>query len=112
MAVNGICLKCCKPAAITLCYAHAEYCQPHFFEFFESRVKRAVREFRMLKKGQRVAVALSGGKDSVVMLHMLHRISRSFPVKLFAITIDEGICNYREFSLKVARSECKKLGVP
>lgn len=110
--MDGKCIKCKKPAAITLRYAAAEYCAQHYLRFFESRVKRTVREFSMLRKGERIAVALSGGKDSTVMLRMLSMISRSLPIELFAITIDEGICGYREFSLKVARDECRKLGVP
>ncbi len=107
-----VCMKCGKPAAISLPYAHAEYCQSHFTEMFESRVKRTVREYKMLKKGDIVAVGVSGGKDSCVMLHLLHRISKSLPLKLFAITIDEGIAGYRNKSLEVAKQECRKLGVP
>jgi uncharacterized protein (TIGR00269 family) len=110
--MEGLCQKCKKPSAITLRYAHTELCGQHFAKFFESRVKRTVREFSMLRKGEKIAIALSGGKDSTVMLHILHKISKSLPVRLFAITIDEGICGYREFSLKVAREECNKLGVP
>jgi len=66
----------------------------------------------MLEKGERVAVALSGGKDSTVMLHMLHKISKSLPIKLFAITLDEGIAGYRPATLRVAKRECRKLGIP
>jgi uncharacterized protein (TIGR00269 family) len=46
------------------------------------------------------------------MLHMLHRISQSLPMELFAITIDEGIHGYRSRSLEVAKKECGKLGIP
>ena len=106
------CSKCGKPAAISLRYANMDLCQSHFTEMFESRVKRTVREFHMLKKGDRVAVALSGGKDSIVALHMLHKIRTSLPFELFAISIDEGIGGYRAESIGCARSECKKLGVP
>ena len=106
------CAKCGKPAAISLHYMHADLCQSHFTKMFEDRVKRAVRQFHMLKKGDRVAVGLSGGKDSCVMLHMLHRISKSLPFELFAITIDEGIAGYRNATLQVAKRECKKLDVP
>ncbi len=106
------CAKCGKPAAITLRYMGASLCQPHFTRLFESRVKRTVREHRMLRKGDRVAVGLSGGKDSCVMLHLLHKISKSLPITLFAITIDEGIAGYRSKTLRTAQSECKKLGIP
>ncbi len=105
------CAKCSKPAVITLKYAGISLCQSHFTDMFESRVKRMVREQRMLAKGDRVAVGLSGGKDSCVMLHLLHRISESLPFEIFAITIDEGIAGYRNKSLEVAKEQCKKLGV-
>jgi len=108
----GACARCGKPAAITLRYMNADLCQSHFTRMFESRVKRTVRQYRMLKKGEKVAVGLSGGKDSVVMLRMLHKISQSLPFELFAITIDEGIAGYRGKTLQVAKSECRKLGVP
>ena len=107
-----LCAKCGKPAAITLRYMRSDLCQSHFTRMFESRVKRTVREYRMLKKGDRVAVGLSGGKDSCVMLHMLHKISKSLPFEIFAITIDEGIAGYRNATLEVAKRECKKLGIP
>lgn len=111
-ATAPACAKCGKAAAITLRYMDSDFCQPHFTRFFESRFKRTVREYGMLKKGDRVAVGLSGGKDSCVMLHLLHKISQSLPIGLFAITIDEGIDGYRNRTLEVAKGECGKLGVP
>jgi len=109
---SSTCTKCGKPAAITLPYANQSLCQSHFVKMFEARVLRTVREFRMLKKGDKVAVGVSGGKDSCVMLHLLHKISKSLPIKLTAITIDEGIAGYRNKSLEVAKKECKTLGIP
>ena len=106
------CSKCTKPAAVSLRYMDADFCQAHFVRLFESRVLRTVRKHRMLKKGDRVAVGLSGGKDSCVMLHLLHKLSRSLPIELFAITIDEGIAGYRSKTLEVAKKECRELGVP
>lgn len=109
---SSVCTKCGKPAAISLRYANLDLCQSHFVKMFESRVLRTVREFHMLKKGDKVAVGVSGGKDSCVMLHLLHKISQSLPFELVAITIDEGIAGYRNKSLEVAKKECRKLGIP
>ncbi|MCX8198058.1 MAG: TIGR00269 family protein [Candidatus Micrarchaeota archaeon] len=109
---SGLCAKCGKPAAITLRYMPADLCQSHFVRLFEARVKRTVRQHRMLKKGERIAVGLSGGKDSCVMLHMLHKISQSLPIELHAITIDEGIEGYRSRTLEIAKEQCSRLGVP
>jgi uncharacterized protein (TIGR00269 family) len=65
----------------------------------------------MLRKGDRVAVGLSGGKDSTVLLHSLAELRKDLPFELMAITIDEGIKGYRARTLGIARKECKKLGV-
>jgi len=105
------CFRCKKPAAVTLSYAGYSLCRQHFVAFFESRALRTVREFHMLKRGETVAVGLSGGKDSGVCLHLLHKISKSLPIKLIAITIDSGIGKYSATTLALAKRECRKLGV-
>lgn len=104
------CSKCPSPACIGS--GPLARCEKHFLDDFDSRVRQAVREHRMIRAGERVAVALSGGKDSTVMLHQLVELSKRLPMKLLAILVDEGIANYRKPTIAVARKECKKLGVP
>lgn len=87
------------------------YCEKHFEVYFQKKVFSTVREFKLIKNGERVVVALSGGKDSVVLLHMLHRLRQKHPFRLEALLIDEGIAGYRAKTIKVAKEECKKLGV-
>jgi uncharacterized protein (TIGR00269 family) len=65
----------------------------------------------MIKKNDRIAVGLSGGKDSTVLMHCLHELQKDLPFELIAITIDEGISNYREATLKIAKTETEKLGI-
>ena len=65
----------------------------------------------MLRKGDRVALGLSGGKDSCVLLHSLAELKKDLPFELVAVTIDEGIKGYREKTLEIARRECEKLGI-
>ncbi|OYT27631.1 MAG: hypothetical protein B6U95_05830 [Thermofilum sp. ex4484_82] len=61
---------------------------------------------------RRIAVGVSGGKDSVALLYILSKIERRFPrSELIAITIDEGIKGYREESLRIARKVAKDLDV-
>jgi uncharacterized protein (TIGR00269 family) len=105
------CSKCSGNAAIYLPYGNENLCKKHFVESFEKRVRRTVREFRMVSKGDRVGVAISGGKDSVSVLYLLKEVCDSMRVPLVALSVDEGIRGYREWTLKVAKENCKKLGV-
>ncbi len=106
------CSECGKPSAVNLAYAARHLCAGCFITHFEKRFFRTVREFGMVRPRERIAVGLSGGKDSVVLLHLLSKLRKKLPFELSAITIDEGIKGYREATLKVAKKECRKLKVP
>jgi len=108
---SGSCSRCGKPAVAYLAYSGCYLCAGHFTESVERRFKRTVRTHGLLEKNDHIAVALSGGKDSVVMLRLFKMLSKSLPLKLTAITIDEGIKGYRPNTLKVAAREAKRLGV-
>jgi uncharacterized protein (TIGR00269 family) len=59
-----------------------------------------------------IAIAVSGGKDSVSLLHVLARLEKRYPrARLVAVTVDEGIRGYRDEALKIASENCGKLGV-
>jgi len=66
----------------------------------------------MVGRGEKIAVALSGGKDSVALLFLLHKIFRNRPdLEFIAITIDEGIRDYREHTLEHAIKLTGELGI-
>ena len=56
-------------------------------------------------------LGLSGGKDSVMLLDILNSIKKRNIIDLMAVTIDEGICGYREEGIEIAARNAKKLGV-
>jgi len=57
-------------------------------------------------------VAVSGGKDSVTLLHILAKIEKAFPdVAMCVGTVDEGVRDYRDEALKIAEDNCRKLGI-
>ncbi len=65
----------------------------------------------MIQNGDIVGVAVSGGKDSLSLLHVLKKMSESHNFKLIAITIDEGIPSYRDEALEIVKNFCNDLGV-
>ncbi|WP_027718265.1 tRNA 2-thiocytidine biosynthesis TtcA family protein [Desulfovirgula thermocuniculi] len=81
-----------------------------FQRYIISQVKRAVVDYGMIAEGDRVAVGLSGGKDSGVLLHALNIVRRVSPVKfsLHGVFVDPGW----EMEVNVLREFCEKEGVP
>jgi uncharacterized protein (TIGR00269 family) len=66
----------------------------------------------MIIHGERIAVALSGGKDSTALLLLLNQLLPAWEdVRLVAITIDEGIAGYREETIQSAEQLTHKLGI-
>jgi uncharacterized protein (TIGR00269 family) len=87
-------------------------CKDHFLESVERKLKKSVRVNKLIKAGDKIAVAVSGGKDSTVVLYLMHKIiSPRRDIELFAITVDEGIKGYRPENIRLAKKFCKKLGV-
>ncbi len=105
------CSHCPKDSVIYLHYAGRHLCREHFTRLFEKRFRTTVREFSMIRKDERVVVALSGGKDSSVLLHCLSNLKRDLPFELEAVTVDEGISRYRREAIKSARKEADKTGI-
>ncbi len=58
---------------------------------------QAIGDFNLIEAGDRIAVAVSGGKDSYTLLHILENLRRRAPVKyeLVAVNIDAGFPGYR-----------------
>ena len=100
------CTKCDREAVMHAAYSGTYLCEAHLFESVERRVRRRVREDDMLpadatpENPETWVVGLSGGKDSVVLLDILHDTFEQDPrVELVALTIHEGIEGYRDASL-------------
>jgi len=75
-----------------------------------SYTRRAVDDYHMIEEGDKIAVGISGGKDSLTMLYALHGLKRFYPAQfeIEAITVNLGFPN---FNLDPIRALCKELGV-
>jgi uncharacterized protein (TIGR00269 family) len=66
----------------------------------------------MLQHDSRIAIGVSGGKDSLALLHILTEIEADHPnAEIIAVSIDEGVTGYRDEALAIASDACKTLGI-
>ncbi|MBC7129169.1 MAG: TIGR00269 family protein [Thermoplasmatales archaeon] len=105
------CTKCKNEAIIFIRYNGTYLCERHFIEFFEKRVKKEIRK-QGLPEGK-IAVALSGGKDSSTACYIIWKIiGKHRNRELHAISVDEGIKGYRDRTVKIAKKLCNELSIP
>ena len=87
------------------------YCKDHFTKSIEKRARKIIRENNLIDKKDKIAVALSGGKDSSTTLYLLKKIFKNNPnIEIIGITIDQGFGCVTEYDATFASQLCKKLG--
>ena len=76
-----------------------------------TRINNLIDEYHLIKEGELIAVALSGGKDSVLTLHALKNYQNYCDFDLVAISVDEGIEGYRKHGIASAVQNAEDLNV-
>ena len=87
-----------------------------------SHMRKAIEEYKMIEENDKIAICLSGGKDSITMLHAFKTLQRFYPKKfeIIAVSIDPGfeffdkgflqkICDELEISLFIEKSNAKEI---
>lgn len=76
-----------------------------------SQTRRAIDNYGMIHTGDKIAIGISGGKDSLTLLYALHGLQRFYPEKfdLEAITVDLG---NPDFDLSHIRHLCETMQIP
>ena len=107
------CTKCHDhPSVYHRPYSGERLCPTCFKASLRERVQGAINRFDMLDHWSRVAVGVSGGKDSLTLLHILKGIEEgTHGSELIAITVDEGIKGYRDEALGIVERACRAMGV-
>ena len=107
-----ICTKCgATPVIIKRKASGQMLCKECFIASTTEKVLKGIRRNKLIEKGDKVAVALSGGKDSVMLLDILNSLHERNIIELFAITIDEGIKGYRKYGVDIAVENAEKINI-
>ncbi|MEO0280087.1 MAG: TIGR00269 family protein [candidate division WOR-3 bacterium] len=104
------CRICKERAVINIRTHNLPLCKEHFLERFESETKRIIKKYKMIKNEDKVAVAVSGGKDSLSLLYVLHKLKYN----VLGIHLNLGIYseNYSLNSEKFVRNFQDKFNIP
>ena len=76
-----------------------------------SHMRKAIEEYNMIEENDKIAICLSGGKDSITMLHAFKNLQRFYPKKfeIVAISIDPG---FNFFDTSFLQKICDNLEIP
>jgi len=104
--------RCGAKAVYFRAYNGESLCARCFNDSIIEKVKKSISKYDMLHYGDRLGIALSGGKDSTSLLYIMTKITAGHGTKLTALTIDEGIEGYRDEAIRNALELCERLSVP
>eukprot|EP01017_Pseudomicrothorax_dubius_P047213 TRINITY_DN8441_c0_g1_i7.p1 TRINITY_DN8441_c0_g1~~TRINITY_DN8441_c0_g1_i7.p1 ORF type:complete len:292 (-),score=62.58 TRINITY_DN8441_c0_g1_i7:61-936(-) len=89
-------------------------CLECFYSVFEEEIHYTIISNKLFNRGEKIAIAASGGKDSTVLAHVMCELNRRYDygLELFLLSVDEGIRGYRDDSLATVEKNKKTYGLP
>lgn len=76
-----------------------------------SHMRKAIEEYKMIEEGDKIAICLSGGKDSITMLHAFKNLQIFYPKKfdIIAVSVNPG---FKFFDTRFLEDICNRIDVP
>jgi len=105
------CVRCRRNAVYHRRYSGENLCGSCFKKSIIEKTRKTISKYDMIRYGEKIAVAVSGGKDSLSLLDVLSRITPGHGEKIVVITVDEGIADYRDEAMKLVARMTSKLGL-
>lgn len=92
----------------------AAVCKECFFRVFETEIHHTITTANLFRKGEKVAIGASGGKDSTVLAYVMKTLNDRYDygLDLFLLSIDEGITGYRDDSLETVKRNEQQYNIP
>ncbi len=101
------CRRCKAPAVIDVRRHNAAFCRACFLHHCREQVRRAIDDFEMVRPGERVLVAVSGGKDSLGLWHLLLALGHDAD----GLYLGLGIGGYSDTSAQYAHDFADRHGL-
>jgi len=105
------CDRCENIAVYSRKYSGENFCSECFSVAILRKTAKTISKYNMIQNDELVCVAVSGGKDSLALLHILDQMSKNHNFRLEVVTIDEGIPGYRNEALEIVNNFCSKINV-
>lgn len=89
-------------------------CRSCFLEIFEAETHETITSTNLFRRGERIAIGASGGKDSTVLASVLKTLNErhDYGLDLVLLSIDEGIKGYRDDSLETVKRNAVQYDMP
>jgi uncharacterized protein (TIGR00269 family) len=99
--------RICDDLTGVLCLTefNLKLCPPCFARFYERRVRRALEKDGMVNEGDRVLLAVSGGKDSSALLFIMRRLSMVMGFDLTALHFHLDMGQHSDRNLEIVRGQ-------
>jgi cytoplasmic tRNA 2-thiolation protein 1 len=105
------CDRCENQVTYTRKYSGEKLCSQCFSNSILRKTAKTISKYKMIQNDELVAVAVSGGKDSLALLNIMNEMAANHNFRIKAITIDEGIPGYRNEALEIVEKFCGNLKV-
>lgn len=105
------CSFCNREATVNIKPFRVKLCNEHFSEHLAERVKRTILRHKLFEEGEKILIAISGGKDSATLLHVLHKLSKELNFETYGFHFNIGIKDFSEKSEEAAVSLFKTLNI-
>jgi uncharacterized protein (TIGR00269 family) len=104
------CKKCGVKASVNMRQHRLALCQEHYLEWIPEQTERFIKKYNMFRHDERILVAVSGGKDSLSLWDILHRLGYQADGFYIGLGIDGGV-NYSAESHRLAQKFADENGL-
>jgi uncharacterized protein (TIGR00269 family) len=105
------CGRCGGKPFYTRKYSGETLCSDCFKDSIVEKTRRTISRYKMIRPTDRIAVAVSGGKDSLSLLKVMAKLYFHRRSPVLAISVDEGVAGYRDEALEHAHALAAELNV-